>query len=194
MDKPAICIDVDNVIALTDKVMREVIRSVSNSAVDLDYEDVVCFEYWKCRDKSGKKFDREEWHKIHQVFTLDHLLRIAPVPGVGQYLAQLGEHFAIHLATARLEEGRSATIEWLSGNNIPYDEVHFVQSGTKHLIQVPFVAGIEDEREQGYTFFSKGIEAFILAHPWNHLGQHSPLQRVQNWAELTPKILSLKLP
>ena len=194
MDRPAICIDIDNVIALTDEVMREVIRSVSDSAVDLEYEDVVCFDYWKCRDRSGKRIDRTEWHKIHLAFTLEHLPKIAPVPGVSRYLEQLSDIFAIHLATARLEEGRDATFEWLSGHHIPYDEVHFVRSGTKHLIQVPFVAGIEDEREQGYSFFSKGIEAFLLAHPWNHIGQHSPLKRVQDWSALTPRILSLKLP
>ena len=40
----SICIDIDNVIAKTDEVLRSVIQTHSRHGVDLRYEDVVCFD------------------------------------------------------------------------------------------------------------------------------------------------------
>ena len=53
----SICVDIDNVVARTDDVMREVIRECSQDRVDLVCEDVVCFDYWMCRDGLGRRFE-----------------------------------------------------------------------------------------------------------------------------------------
>jgi len=39
------CIDLDNVLARTDEVMRRVISDFSGGKVQLDYEDIVKFNY-----------------------------------------------------------------------------------------------------------------------------------------------------
>jgi len=187
-------VDIDNVIAKTDEVMRKVIYEHSRSQVDLDYEDVVCFEYWKCRDGSGRRFDKSQWKKIHEEFTHNYLLKIMPFDNVAQNLGILGKKFEIHLATSRLDDGQKTTRVWLSQHDIPYKKLHFVQEGTKHLIDEPFVAAIEDDREQGYAFYSKGVHVFLLAHPWNVVGSHSPLRRVTDWELLTHELLNLSLP
>ena len=44
---------IDNVIGQTDKVMRQVIRDYTGNRVNLDYVDVVEFDYHKCKDKNG---------------------------------------------------------------------------------------------------------------------------------------------
>lgn len=191
--KPLICVDIDNVIAKTDEVMRRVIRAHSRLQVDLSYEDVICFEYWKCRDGAGRRFGKEEWSDIHTEFTRDHLLEIAPFDKVSYYLRNIREKFAVHLATSRLKDGQANTRLWLERNQIPYDELHFATEGTKHLIDEWFVAAVEDDREQGYAFYSKGIAVFLLAHPWNTVGSHSPLRRVDNWEQLTRELLNLNL-
>ena len=191
--KPALCVDIDNVIAKTDEVMRKVIYEHSRSKVKLEYEDVVCFEYWKCRDGSGQRFDKSEWKKIHQEFTHNYLLKITPFDNVARYMKILCTKYDIHLATSRLNDGQEATRLWLSQHEIPFKKLHFVQEGTKHLINENFVAAIEDDREQGYAFNSKGIRVFLLAHPWNVVGPHSPLKRVTDWEQLTHELLSLNL-
>jgi len=192
--KPALCVDIDNVIAKTDEVMRKVIHAHSRSQVDLDYEDIVCFEYWRCRDASGRRFDKREWKRIHEEFTRNHLLKILPFDNVSHHLEIISEKFDIHLATSRLDDGQETTRVWLKQHGIPYKKLHFVLEGTKHLIDEPFVAAIEDDREQGYAFYSKSVYVFLLAHPWNTVSPHSPLKRVTDWEQLTHELLNLPSP
>lgn len=187
---PAICLDIDNVIARTDEVLREVIRECSNEHVDLTYEDVVCFDYWLCRDTSGRRFGKAEWGKIHRSFIRNDLMRIAPVKNVQSFLTRLRERFEIDLATSRPQEGREDTRKWLRKHDIPYHDLHFVKNGEKHLIERGFEIAVDDDREQAYAFFAKGVRTFLLAHPWNEIGPRSPLIRVMNWEELTSKLLS----
>lgn len=182
--------DIDNVVARTDEVLREVIRECSKDHVDLSYEDVVCFDYWLCRDSLGRRFDKREWGKIHRKFILNDLMRIAPVKNVQSHLARVGERFEIHLATSRPDEGREDTLRWLREHNIPYSDLHFVKNGEKHLIQNDFDIAVDDDREQGYAFFAKGVRAFLLAHPWNEIRAYSPLRRVADWEELAGQLLS----
>jgi 5'(3')-deoxyribonucleotidase len=189
--KPAICIDLDNVIARTDEVMREVIHANSISHVDLAYDDVVCFDYWNCRDKNGRRFDKSEWPGIHRQFTEHHISRILPFDNICQFLETIGQKFTIHIATSRLDEGQEATQQWLAENKIPHSKVHFVKNGEKHLINDNFIAAVDDDREQAYAFASKGIRAFILAHPWNEVGKYSPLKRISDWKQLTVELLSI---
>lgn len=61
-------------------------------------------------------------------------------------------------------------------------------TSTKHLIDAHFAVAIEDDREQGYAFHSNGVKVFLLAHPWNEVGPHSPLNRVENWEQLAEEL------
>ena len=90
---PSICIDLDNVIAKTDEVMREIIHQISAEDVDLKYEDVVCFEYWKCRDRRGRRISRAEWNNVHQEFTRNHLMRIQPFKNINKHLELIVQRF-----------------------------------------------------------------------------------------------------
>jgi uncharacterized HAD superfamily protein len=187
----AICVDIDNVIAHTDEVMREVIRDCSKDKVELAYEDVVCFDYWKCRDSSGRRFDKGEWRTIHEEFTRTHLLRIRPVESVNESLHRIAKRFEIHLATSRLPAGREDTLAWLAKYEIPHCKLHFVEHGQKHRIDNRFAAAIDDDREQGYEFHASGTQVFLLAHPWNEVGSRSSLKRVADWGKLTEGVLDL---
>jgi len=191
--KPAICVDIDNVIAKTDVVMRQVILANSSSQVDLGYEDVVCFEYWKCRDRLGRRLDHSEWKKIHEEFTRNHLMHISPFDNISHHLESIGKKFNVHLATSRLDDGQEYTRLWLRQHSISFDKLHFVPEGTKHLIGEHFVAAVEDDREQGYAFYGKGVQVFLLAHPWNTVGPYSPLRRVVDWGQLISELFNLPL-
>ncbi len=185
----AICIDIDNVIAATDVVMRQVIRDCSKDNVDLQYEDVVCFDYWLCRDARGRRFQQSEWGDIHRTFTDKPLGEIRPVNGVRLYLQELKAKYKLHLATSRLPAGKQRTTRWLHDHQIPYDALHFVRHGEKHLIDEHFMAAIDDDREQGYAFHACGISVFLSAHPWNRVGKYSPLIRCATWNEITARLL-----
>lgn len=184
-----ICIDIDNVIARTDEVLREVIRKCSKDRVDLGYEDVVCFDYWLCRDSAGRRFNKDEWKEIHRTFILNDLTRIVPMQNVQAYLERLMQRFEIHLATSRPEEGREDTLRWLREHHIPYHHLHFVRNGEKHLIPHDFDIALDDDRGQAYAFFAKGVRVFLMAHPWNNISPYSPLNRVTSWNGLCRTLL-----
>jgi len=189
--KPPICVDIDNVIARTDEVMREVIKVCSKDQVDLRYEDIIDFDYWNCVDRYGRSFDQTDWHNIHLEFTRNHIPRIQPFDNVREHLLKISEEFEIHVATSRLPEGRVTTREWLSTHKIPFTELHFVEHRKKHLLVKPFVAAIEDDRIQAESFHELGVRAFLLAHPWNVLQPGSEITRVGQWPALVGRLFDI---
>jgi len=186
-----VCVDLDNVLAGTDQVMRRLIREVSGGRVDLRYEDVVCFDYWRCRDSQGRRLSQEEWHRVHIEFSRpENILQLQPLPGVQDCLVRLlASGFSLHFATSRLEPAHQATKEWLRRHAFPDHTLEFVQHGQKHQSQHLFVAAVEDDREQAYAFLLRSVPAFLIAHPWNIVGKSSSIVRVNDWLELTSILL-----
>ena len=190
--KRALCIDIDNVVAQTDLVLREVIRLHSRNGVDLRYEDVVEFDYWLCKDAGGRCFDKSEWWKIHdEEFTQNHLLRIRPVDNIMHHLEQLRGRYELHLVTSRRPEGEAHTRQWIREYGIPHDYLHFSSHRAKHKLPVPFFAAVDDDREQIRLFHEAGVLGFILAHPWNKVDVGCSLRRVDDWQQLTAELLKL---
>src|SRR5258707_1048025 len=111
MPRDRLCIDIDNVIAQTDIVMRQVIHDYTGGHVDLKYEHVVEFDYHKCKDANGCTLTKEQWGYVHDVFSEPRrLLAIEPYPGAQVQLRKLSERFDIHYATSRLPRGWRTTI------------------------------------------------------------------------------------
>jgi hypothetical protein len=76
------CFDIDNVIAQTDEVMRRVIEDYTNGRVRLAYEDIKTFNYYECLDRFGNGISKEEWNRVHEVFSESrYLWLIQPFPG-----------------------------------------------------------------------------------------------------------------
>src|SRR5690606_9407853 len=142
-ERPRICIDIDNVIAQSDSVMRSVIRQVTQNRVDLAYEDVVRFNYWDCQDRNGNAITQEEWALIHDAFSDPQQVgSIEPVPGVQEQLQRLSDHYVLHFATSRLPAARRATIEWLQRHQFPPHDLHFLKHGEKHISLGRFEASV----------------------------------------------------
>ena len=190
MPMKKLCIDIDNVLAQSDSVMRQLIKEHSAAGVQLDYCDIVDFAYWKCRDKNGNSITKDEWVKIHEEFSKEgNIMSIEPIPGACEYLKRLSdEGYELHLATSRLDTARIPTIKWLKLHSFPNHWLHFVKSMEKHVVLQGFDAIIEDEREQAAKFAELGTQAFLLAHPWNEIPHGSQIIRVENWRELYNKI------
>ena len=68
MTKPRLCIDIDNVIARTDEVMRRVIRDHTAGRVNLNYADIIEFDYHRCKDRNGCSITKDEWNALHDLF------------------------------------------------------------------------------------------------------------------------------
>jgi len=188
------CIDIDNVIAQTDRVMRKVIAEHTNGRVQLEYSDIVDYDYYKCADRNDNKITPAEWRAIHLLFSEKrNLWQVEPTSGAVQGLQRLAEKAVLHFATARLPKARAVTIEWLADYEFPKHDLHFLQHGEKHSSLRPFRAAVEDHYDQAKSFATLGdTPCFLLRHPWNH-GQpavHNVFP-VEDWVQLTDRLLEL---
>ena len=68
MTAKRLCIDIDNVLAQTDVLMRKLIKEHTRARVELRYEDIVTFDYRQCEDANGAKITNQEWANIHDFF------------------------------------------------------------------------------------------------------------------------------
>ena len=193
MEKPRICIDLDNVIAQTDEVMRRVIFEFTGGNVELCYQDIVHFNYWECMDKNGNSITKKEWGDVHEMFSQpENIFSIKPYPNVQKYLEELSKKFDLHIATSRLSTARKATIEWLEKNNLTPHFLHFVKHGEKHKVLGKFTVSIEDHLEQAEDFAKLGTLSYLLAHPWNETSSGCKSIRLSDWSLLAHEILQLE--
>lgn len=193
MAKPRLCVDIDNVIARTDEVMRRVIREFTGGRVDYGYEHIVEFDYDKCLDAAGQRSTREEWKGIHDRFSeRENLLAIEPMDGAIEHLTRLSQAFDIHLATTRLPKARRATLEWLEAKGVPPFDLHFLRHGEKHVSLAPFIAAVEDHYEQAIAFVAASTPCFLIEHPWNRTKPRvEKIEWIKGWGELADRLLSL---
>ena len=191
----AICLDIDNVIARTDEVMRRVIFDFTGGRVKHEYNHIVEFDYHRCKDANGSSISVEEWKRIHDLFSEPrYLWQIQPEPGVQTALTLISEKFDIHLATSRLPKARRTTIEWLDNYNFPSHDLHFLKHGEKHMSLGKFAAAVEDHYEQAVEFARAGTPAFLLQHPWNRGKPNEVNVRwVDGWEKLTEALLAQRI-
>jgi uncharacterized HAD superfamily protein len=192
MSKSRLCIDIDNVVAQTDAVMRQVIKEFTGGHVDLDYKHIVKFEYEDCRDAHKCGITKEEWKAIHELFSEDkYLLAIEPVPDVQRVLRRLGDQYVLHLATSRLAKARRGTITWLEQHAFPPHDLHFLKHREKHSSLGKFAAAVEDHYEQAADFAKDGTHCYLIRHPWNENRQSvEKVHWVSGWDELERELLA----
>ncbi len=189
--KPEICVDIDNVLAQTDSTIRRIIYERTKGRVRLEYEDIVEFDYWRCRDKAGSSITKKQWGAVHKAFSKKELLSsVEPVPNARESLATLAVHANIHIATSRLPAARGATITWLRSHGFAHTEFHTVEHRKKHAIPVDFLAIVEDDYAQAELFRGLGTRVFLIEHPWNRgRPKREHITWVSNWEELTRRLL-----
>jgi uncharacterized HAD superfamily protein len=188
------CIDIDNVIARTDEVMRSIISDFSRGKVCLNYDDVTTFNYHECRDCRGNQISRDDWKLIHDRFSEpDVIISLEPLPGAIEGLRQLAEHGTVHIATSRLRKARRATIDWLEKHGFPEHDLHFLRHGEKHAALKRFTAAVEDDYDQAVAFATLGeTPCFLIRHPWNRDRKAvEGVAWVDGWSELTDQLIDV---
>lgn len=188
-----LCVDIDNVVAQTDVVMRDVICEYTKGKVKYRRADIVEFDYHRCKDQSHKSISRTQWKEIHSLFSKpSNLWRIKPFQGVQACLERLLPRFSIHFATSRLPEARRTTVEWLQEHGFPAHDLHFISHGEKHVALGDFAAAVEDHYQQAADFADLGIAAYLMRAPWNkNKPKCDHLQWVNDWDQLTDRLMRL---
>lgn len=188
------CIDIDNVIGQTDRVMRAAIAHFTNGRVNLEYNDIKAFDYFECRDVAGNGITKEEWKHVHDLFsTPRYLWQVEPQLGAVKALNELTKIGTVHLATSRLSSARRTTIEWLDTIGLGNLELHFLRHGEKHRSLGQFVAVVEDDYSQAKAFVLEGgTPTLLLRHPWNEKG--APIDGIawaNDWNDLTSQLFEM---
>lgn len=185
-----LCIDIDNVLAQTDCLMRKLIRENSSLEVDLTYKDIVHFDYARCQDSNSNSITPEEWFDIHEKFSEEsNILSLEPFFGVQDYLHKLIDiGFELHFVTSRLPHSRIATTKWVETHKFPEHRLHFVNHREKHLVLGAFFAVIEDDLEQAKAFAMQETKVYLIAHPWNVCQNTKYLVRVKGWQDVVKQL------
>jgi 5'(3')-deoxyribonucleotidase len=190
--RPRIGIDIDNVIAQTDEVMRRLISQCSHGRVNLQYHDIVRFDYCRCRDAAGNQITKQEWRAVHELFSEPQIIRqVRPLAGVQRHLETLAQRFELHFATARLPRARKATVEWLEAHGFPPHSLHFLHQCEKHLSLSGFHAVVDDDYSQVVAFLKAGTRrGYVMSHPWNaRCPKRLGLCWVKGWGEIAGALL-----
>jgi uncharacterized HAD superfamily protein len=191
MIRPRLCLDIDNCLARTDEVMRQLIREYTGGRVCLEYEHIARFNYYECADGGGNKITKDEWNEVHKIFSLpENILRLDPLDGALDSMRQLAESFNLHLTTSRRPEARRPTIEWLEMHKFPKHDLHFLGHGEKHASLARFFAAVEDHYEQAYAFAITQTPCFLIDHPWNRGREKTDgVEWVTGWRELADRLV-----
>lgn len=191
--RSGICVDIDNVIAQTDEVMRRVIQEYTRGRVQLSYEDIKHFNYYECTDKNGNGISKEDWKPVHDLFSEPlYLSDIRPFSGAIEGLHVLARETKLHIATSRLRKARRTTVEWLDKFGIPDHDLHFVKHNEKHFALGSFIAAVEDDYEQAVEFAKRNITCFLMEHPWNESKRKiEGIHWVDTWPDLTERLLAM---
>jgi 5'(3')-deoxyribonucleotidase len=191
-------IDIDNCVASTDAVIRQILRDVTNGRVNLQYEEICEFDYHGplCCDANGERIDERTWKEVHNRFSEPNVvLSIEPIPGAVEAIQALQSDFEIHFVTTRKPQARAATIHWLDRQDMakhrPYS-VHFVAHREKHEVLSNLAAAIDDDLAQATLFAEHGVRSILLAHPWNQASDGS-LERVPSWRDIL-RLLKKEIP
>lgn len=185
MYKKAIGIDIDGVIGDSDRIFRKHLNSFFH--LKLKRSDIKEFYYEKVLGLS-----EEEIMPFWRHFNENRLwLEIPLIRNARTSIDYLKSKYAIILITARNEKLRDVTVEWLTANAVPYDELTMLSGSESKITKIlqnniRLNALVEDKLENAYHFAEEGVKVFLFDYPWNRSGSaRENIVRVRSWKEIT---------
>jgi len=169
-------VDIDNVIADTEKELRNVL--LDTWGIALDREDISDYALQNMPGIQGDVLDG----LIKMFAEGDIFLRLEAIDGAGETLRRLANSHELHLVTSRPEKVRPQTVEWLKTNDIPYHDLIFSEK-TK-LNGVPYELFIEDQTNFALELAESGAFVLLFDAPWNRQLEHVNIDRVYTWDDV----------
>lgn len=171
-----IAVDIDNVLADTDDVVRRLIRDLFD--VHSTRDEITTWEY-----SSSLPITAEQERQVFNTLHREYLSSIPDVPGAIAGMSHLRTLAPIWIITARPEWSRSATEDWLTSFGFVYDTLLF--SASKSNIAVPAIFFIDDNPETANQLIAKSKRIFLMDRPWNRdILDSELLTRVSSWSDI----------
>lgn len=169
-------VDIDNVIADTERELRRVLRDTWG--IGLEREDIKDYALANMPGIEGEILDG-----LMGMFGEGEIfLRLEPMEGAGDTLHRLMKSHEVHLVTSRPEHVRPQTEEWLKRHDIPYHDLMFAD-GTK-LNGVPYELFMEDQDNFATELAESGAFVLLFDAPWNRHVEHVNIDRVHSWEDV----------
>ena len=170
-------VDIDNVIADTEKELRRLL--FEQRGLNLTREDIKSYTLENIAGMS-----REDLAYIMDLFNNGEIfLGLEVIEGAKETLERLRENkHDIVLVTSRPKKVEALTVKWLSRNMIPYNGLHFA-SGTK-LNGISYDLFLEDQDNFAYEIAENGTFVLLFDAPWNRHVEHVNINRVFSWHDV----------
>ena len=174
-DHKILGVDIDNVVAVTDPVIRKSIWNLFG--IWLDQEQISKYEYSKCG------LTKEQERRVLENFRDVTCEELDVVPGAIEALIALSQRYRIILVTSRHPQLVEKTKDWLKLKNIPHNLLIFEKD--KHQTEHNFDFFIEDNADSATSLAETGIRTFLFNYPWNRsIPTHSNITRVSGWGDV----------
>lgn len=140
----------------------------------------------------------EAIQRVLEFFNSPEHWNAEPIAGAVSGIRKLTEQYGLYVVTAKPEELREKTLEWIS-LHFPkmFDEVYFTNhfSGSnpkRSKSEVCHELGIEvfvdDALHNAEEIASAGIPVLLLDTPWNQGEVKYPITRVFSWEEIVERL------
>lgn len=154
-------------------------------------------EMWNCTIEESKK-------RVFNFYQSSEHRNAEPINGAVEKIKKLKQHHILHVVTARPEELKNITLEWLD-KYFPqtFDGIHFTNQYQYHE-KGPIRTKGEVCKELGIEFFvddslcnvndiaNFGIPALLFDGPWNQGEVKPPIRRVYSWDEIVEILLEYR--
>jgi len=181
---PKLGVDLDGVIVDTDPVFRKYIKKVTGLSFTRDM--ITSYFYENCLPITKKDVDN-----AYELMRKDLVWKNIPLlKDAKRVLTALANVFEIFIITARPEDSKEQTDEFLKEHGLPVKEIYFVDETQRKLeiikeLSFGVSAFIEDRLDFASEIARAGIDTYLLDYPWNRTDEKIPnLYRVKNWEQI----------
>ena len=172
--KPKLGIDLDNTLANSDAVFRELLKE--HYGINLSRED----ETRRMEEATGLSTEEvvqlvgEGWATPDRIFPLDKNLTY--------FLSSLHEIYEIYIVTSNHQAPLEVIESWLKRNNVPYDKL-VIAEGNEYKTNYVDVL-VDDSLECVEPHAKAGKQAVLLARPYNKNFNERRIARFETWEEI----------
>lgn len=169
-------VDIDNVIADTEKELRRVL--FERRGLKLTREDITSYSL---DDVAG--ITRADLKDIIALFNHgDIFSRLDVIEGARETLELLKVRHRIELVTSRPATVEARTLDWLERNGIPFDDLIFAKESKVN--GTPYELFLEDQENFAVELAEEGTYVLLFDAPWNRHIEHENMTRVCSWQDV----------
>lgn len=179
-DRKALGVDLDNVIAQTDRKVREIIRHLFG--IRLRQQDIKEYDYHRCG------ITKEQERRVFEVFNSGGCSDLVVVPGARAAIEKLRRLYRVLVVTSRDPATHALTREWLAKKKIPFDELVFAEK--ERAVYPTLDCAVEDRWKYAVQLAERGVNVLLYGYPWNRSkGDHPRIRVVRNWREIAQHLV-----